>query len=122
MVFPFGKPKHLHTKAKEDYLTTCILTMASSLWLYYKVDYLILLRKRECSLKALALLLVVYDSVVLCFFCTLDHTTPPFIGIRRALNYLLILFPHNDSYNYSLYIAGDAFASSCLIIYKYYSL
>jgi hypothetical protein len=31
MVFPFGNPKHLHTKEKEDYLVVGILTMAFSI-------------------------------------------------------------------------------------------
>jgi hypothetical protein len=31
MVFSFENPKHLHTKVKEDYLTTGILTMTSSI-------------------------------------------------------------------------------------------
>jgi hypothetical protein len=68
----FQTPKHLHTKAKENYLRVGILTMASSLWLYYKVDYLILLRKRGCSLKVLTLLLVICDSDALCFFRALQ--------------------------------------------------
>jgi hypothetical protein len=29
MVFPFRNPKHLHTKAKEDYFTAGILIMTS---------------------------------------------------------------------------------------------
>jgi hypothetical protein len=31
MVFPFENPKHLHAKAKEDYLISGILTMISSI-------------------------------------------------------------------------------------------
>jgi hypothetical protein len=31
MVFPFGNPKHLHIKEKEDYLIADILTMTSSI-------------------------------------------------------------------------------------------
>jgi uncharacterized membrane protein len=31
MVFSFENLKHLHTKAKQDYLTTSILTMTSSI-------------------------------------------------------------------------------------------
>jgi hypothetical protein len=101
--------------------------MASLLWLYYKVDYLILLRKREGSLKALALLLVVYGSVVLCFFrvSQLIHNTF-FIATEGAFmigdfNYLVILF--SRSYNYSLHIAHDVFASSSYsIIYEHCSL
>jgi hypothetical protein len=64
MIFPFGNLKHLHTKEKEDYLIAGILRMASSI---LQGDYLILLRKRECSLKDLALLLMVDGSVTLYF-------------------------------------------------------
>jgi hypothetical protein len=56
MVFPFENPQTLTHKKKK----MINLQQVSLQWLllYYKVDYLILLRKRECSLKALALLLV----------------------------------------------------------------
>jgi hypothetical protein len=87
--------------------------MASSI---LQGDYLILLRKRECSLKDLALLLMVDGSVTLYFlYVTQLIRNTSFYRHKRGLqlfNYLVVLFHHSGSYNYSICIACDAYASS----------